>query len=118
MNGDQSAEPEKPPPSDATEGSGSNGADNLVKKRKKDCLKPIITTESFEGDAQSAQEDVETGLAGEASSTFQFRHALPGFLHLYGPTNGEQRAPDRNMEQSGSPDKTQGGGGAGQLQEH
>ncbi|KAG5943862.1 hypothetical protein E4U53_006999 [Claviceps sorghi] len=61
MNGDQSAEPEKPPASEATEDSSSNGADSLAKKRKKDCLKPIITTESFEGDTESAKEDSKMG---------------------------------------------------------
>ncbi|KAG6086722.1 hypothetical protein E4U30_007797 [Claviceps sp. LM220 group G6] len=57
MNGDQSAEPEKPPPPDAIDGSSSNGADALAKKRKKDNLKPIITTEGSENDAQSAKQD-------------------------------------------------------------
>ncbi|KAG6011214.1 hypothetical protein E4U43_008473 [Claviceps pusilla] len=60
MNGDQSAEPQKPS-SDATDGSSSNGADGLAKKRKKDCPKPIITTEDFEGDAESAKQDTKTG---------------------------------------------------------
>ncbi|KAG5981733.1 hypothetical protein E4U55_002605 [Claviceps digitariae] len=63
MNGDQSAEPEKPPPSDATDGGSSNGADGLGKKRKKDSLKPIITTEDIEGDAQSAKQDSKIGCA-------------------------------------------------------
>ncbi|KAG5991779.1 hypothetical protein E4U52_003345 [Claviceps spartinae] len=57
MNGDQSAESEKPPPPDAIDGSSSNGADALAKKRKKDNLKPIITTEGSENDAQSAKQD-------------------------------------------------------------
>ncbi|KAK2590936.1 serine/threonine protein kinase, CMGC [Conoideocrella luteorostrata] len=61
MNGDQSAEPEKPPPLDATDGGSSNGADSLAKKRKKDALKPIITTDSVEGDAQQNKQDSKTG---------------------------------------------------------
>ncbi|GAB0134673.1 hypothetical protein EsDP_00003034 [Epichloe bromicola] len=63
MNGDQSAEPEKPPPPDATDdgSSNNNGADGLAKKRKKDGLKPIVTTEGPEGDVQPAKQDKKTG---------------------------------------------------------
>lgn len=63
MNGDQSAEPEKPPPPDATDGesSNNNGADGLAKKRKKDGPKPIVTTEGPEGDVQPAKQDKKTG---------------------------------------------------------
>lgn len=63
MNGDQSAEPEKPPPPDATDGesSNNNGADGLAKKRKKDGPKPIVTTEGPEGGVQPAKQDKKTG---------------------------------------------------------
>jgi hypothetical protein len=63
MNGEQPAEAEKPP-LDAAEGASassiSNGADTPTKKRKKDALKPIITTEdSPQQPVADAQEDNE-----------------------------------------------------------
>lgn len=54
MNGDQPAEAEKPP-LDTADGGSSNGADAQAKKRKKDSLKPIITTE--DSPQQSQTED-------------------------------------------------------------
>ncbi|KAG6191082.1 hypothetical protein E4U36_001112 [Claviceps purpurea] len=80
MNGDQSAEPEKPPPPDAIDGSSSNGADALAKKRKKDNLKPIITTEGSENDAQSAKRDqkADPGLSTICA-------AAPTIHQIHGP---------------------------------
>ncbi|QUC21277.1 uncharacterized protein UV8b_05520 [Ustilaginoidea virens] len=51
MNGDQAGEAEKPPGFDATADEISNGADGSAKKRKKDCLKPIVTSEGTGLDA-------------------------------------------------------------------
>lgn len=85
MNGDQSAEPEKPPPPDATDGGSSinNGADGLAKKRKKDGLKPIVTTEGPEGDVQPAKQDKKTGCVG---NIIPFSHAsmvvMAGFYRV------------------------------------
>ncbi|KAG5937146.1 hypothetical protein E4U60_002116 [Claviceps pazoutovae] len=78
MNGDQSAEPEKPPPPDAIDGSSFNGADALAKKRKKDNLKPIITTEGSESenDAQSAKRDqkADPGLSTICAAASTIHH--------------------------------------------
>lgn len=55
MNGDQPAEAEKPP-LDTADGGSSNGADAQAKKRKKDSLKPIITTEDSPQQSQTEDE--------------------------------------------------------------
>ncbi|KHN94389.1 serine/threonine-protein kinase SRPK2 [Metarhizium album ARSEF 1941] len=63
MNGHQPPESEKPPLGEP-DNTGSNGADTLARKRKKDILKPIITTESKSppaGQAQPSPKDATIG---------------------------------------------------------
>ena len=55
MNGEQSAEAEKPPP-DVDQDSSANGEDAAMKKRKKDDLRPIITSEPVTTEEQKKKE--------------------------------------------------------------
>lgn len=77
MNGDLSAEAEKPPPLDATDRSSSNTADSTGKKRKKEALKPIITaSDAPEAETPPDRSDSKTGYVLRsffASSSFGFR---------------------------------------------
>lgn len=73
MNGDQSAEAENPPP-ETTEAAGANGADTLATKRKKDGLKPIITTEG-----QEEEQKIQSSKSGCVFNGFHASGLYPYF---------------------------------------
>ncbi|KAL2689228.1 hypothetical protein Neosp_003280 [[Neocosmospora] mangrovei] len=86
MNGTESPESQKPPPSSAgTNGHASTNSSLAAKKRKKDGLKPIITMEGASPQSAIGVALEQSGQRGRNLSCLTPTYTISCVLHSFAP---------------------------------